>query len=293
MKNKIYVCVLLLFIIASGYLLYFLRFSEVVIFDNPVVTFKHDYGYEYLDSTQATLYDKLAKRDMELNEIYILDQEYDYNYIQKVLELYRTNNWDLCNDYCYGAIQEPTEMWNYGPLPVSKIKAVRVLYPIENYEDKVMQREELANKVLSKIPENTSDIEKIRYIHDYLIDHITYDGNVLTGTSSSFTALLEGRALCEGYARAFEYLAKKLGFEAIKISGKVGINKEDHAWNMIKIDDNWYHIDCTWDDNTPNRYTYFLLSDEELNFLRYNEIQEYSQDIPVPKAESSLYPSPV
>ena len=289
MKNKIYVCVLLLFIIASGYLLSFLCFSEVVILDNPVITFKHDYGYEYLDSTQATLYDKLSKRDMELNEIYLLDQEYDYDYIQKVLELYRTNNWDLCNDYCYGAIQEPTEMWNYGPLPVSKIKAVRVSYPIENYEEKVKQREELANEVLSKIPENTSDIEKIRYIHDYLIDHITYDGNVLTGTSSSFTSLLEGRALCEGYAGAFEYLAKKLGFDAIKISGKVGINKEDHAWNMVKINDNWYHIDCTWDDDPSNRYTYFLLSDEELNFLRYNKIREYSQDIPVPKAESSLW----
>lgn len=110
MKNKIYVCVLLLFIIASGYLLFFLHFSEVVMNENPVITFKHDYGYEYLDSTQATLYDKLSKRDMELNEIYLLDQEYDYDYIQKVLELYRTNNWDLCNDYCYGAIQEPTEM---------------------------------------------------------------------------------------------------------------------------------------------------------------------------------------
>lgn len=206
MKNKIYVCVLLLFIIVSGYLLSFLHFSEVVMNENPVITFKHDYGYEYLDSTQATLYDKLSKRDMELNEIYLLDQEYDYDYIQKVLELYRTNNWDLCNDYCYGAIQEPTEMWNYGPLPVSKIKAVRVSYPIENYEEKVKQREELANEVLSKIPENTSDIE-----------------------------------------------------------------------------------DCTWDDDPSNRYTYFLLSDEELNFLRYNEIREYSQDIPVPKAESSLW----
>lgn len=38
---------------------------------------------------------------------------------------------------------------------------------MENYEEKVKQREELANEVLSKIPENTSDIEKIRYIHDY------------------------------------------------------------------------------------------------------------------------------
>ena len=85
------------------------------------------------------------------------------------------------------------------------------------------------------------------------------------------------------------YLAKKLGFDAIKISGKVGINKEDHAWNMVKINDNWYHIDCTWDDDPSNRYTYFLLFDEELNFLRYNEIREYSQDIPVPKAESSLW----
>ena len=97
-------------------------------------------------------------------------------------------------------------------------------------------------------------------------------GNI---SSDSYTAeglFKTGRAVCDGYAKAFQQMAESAGFEVIKVNG-IGVNSsgttETHAWNQVKVDGKWYNIDVTWDDPVTNgeigfdnlRYKYFLVPD--------------------------------
>ena len=73
---------------------------------------------------------------------------------------------------------------------------------------------------------------------------------------------MEGQANCEGYAKAFNYLASRAGMKCILVTGKTD-KGENHAWNQIMIDGEWYNLDATWDDmDDGTRRVYFLCNDE-------------------------------
>ena len=130
--------------------------------------------------------------------------------------------------------------------------------------------EEIRDKILKNI-EGKNEIEKIKYIHDYLIDTIEYDTTLQqSNIYNIYGALVLKRSVCEGYAKALQYLLSSAGIENVIVSGTAtntnGIT-ENHAWNYVKIDEEWYAIDATWDDpviigggKLPNKlkYQYFL-----------------------------------
>ena len=119
--------------------------------------------------------------------------------------------------------------------------------------------------------EGYSDYEKIREVHNWLIDNIEYDINLETQEPYSISgALTEGRAVCEGYARSFKYIMEGLDIPCILVSG-IGTNSngetESHAWNYVMLDNKWYAVDVTWDDpviigdgyiSESTRYRHFL-----------------------------------
>lgn len=95
---------------------------------------------------------------------------------------------------------------------------------------------------------NTS--EKIEAIHDYLIQHVTYDKQQLiskdlnSNVFFAYGALLDKKAVCTGYARAFMMYARILEIPCIFVTSK----QIDHAWNMIYDGQTWRYVDATWDD---------------------------------------------
>ncbi len=118
--------------------------------------------------------------------------------------------------------------------------------------------------------------DKVKYIHDYLIDNVEYDESNDIDNSTIYGALIENKAVCEGYAMAFKYLLDNIDIPCVSIYGygKDENNKyESHAWNYVKMEDNnWYAVDTTWDDpiligngNIPNdvKYKYFLKGSNE------------------------------
>ena len=137
------------------------------------------------------------------------------------------------------------------------------------------------------IKSNMSDYECVKAIHDYLVKNVNYDSkSIADGTINndeghpSHTAegaLCNNLAVCDGYAKAFELLCAESGIYAYMMYGE-GINpdgqKESHAWNVVKVNGEWYQVDCTWDDPVINdsvvtdgsnlTYTYFLLTDTEM-----------------------------
>lgn len=126
--------------------------------------------------------------------------------------------------------------------------------------------------ILSKIikPEMNNH-EQVKAIHDYLVLNLGYDTTLIS--NSPYTALTEGITACNGYAMLAYKMLKELGFEVRLISGVASsqaYNPQNHAWNLVKLDGKWYHLDVTWDDPVPDEagrifYDYYLLSDKEIS----------------------------
>lgn len=135
--------------------------------------------------------------------------------------------------------------------------------------------------ILRALDSCTTDYEKAKGVYDYLITHTVYDEH--KNDQSMYSVLTEGRGVCSGYAKSFQYLMNRMGVQAALVTGdlreqmgstiRLGSSHiyvtTGHAWNMVKIDNNWYHVDVTTDDALSSTnsisHEFFLLSYEEIN----------------------------
>lgn len=108
-----------------------------------------------------------------------------------------------------------------------------------------------AEEILSGITEDMNALDRELYIHDSLAERITY---VLDAAHAHdpYGALVEGEAVCEGYAEALQYLLQKVGIQSFLVLGESG--GVGHAWNLVKIDGKYYYVDLTWNDG--DKYTF-------------------------------------
>ena len=130
---------------------------------------------------------------------------------------------------------------------------------------------EIVNEIRINANEMESDYDKILYVHDWLTENVKYDETISKPNKDTiYGVFVEGEAVCGGYAKAFKYVLDLVNINTIIIQG-VGTNQnqtENHAWNYVQLDGNWYGVDCTWDDPIivgdltnyveKKYYTYFL-----------------------------------
>ena len=110
-----------------------------------------------------------------------------------------------------------------------------------------------------------SDYDRVKKVHDYLCNHITYTLNGGPEIYTAYGALVEGKAVCEGYAIAFQRFMEAMGIPCYIASGT--IKGEGHAWNLVQLNGQWYHLDATWDDQEwgiADRY--FLISGSKMGY---------------------------
>ncbi|MHA6483001.1 transglutaminase domain-containing protein [Paenibacillus sp. strain BS8-2] len=141
-------------------------------------------------------------------------------------------------------------------------------------ESKFRETEEQTAVVERKVDEiiaeilkpGMSDHEKVKAIHDWIVSNVEYDQSLSYYTA--YEAVTLGKAVCQGYSLLGYRMLEKAGLDVLIAEGSV--NTGEHAWNMVKLDNRWYHLDMTWDDpvgaksESPIRYTYYLLADDEL-----------------------------
>lgn len=142
-------------------------------------------------------------------------------------------------------------------------------------EDAINQIEQVKNQIIQNRSGNVYN--DIKMVHDYLVENIEYDTTISEDNIYNvYGALVTGKAVCEGYARSFKYLMDELGIPCTLVIGK-GRNTEgkieNHAWNYVELNGNWYAIDCTWDDpvslagyvSKSSKYKYFLKGENEFS----------------------------
>lgn len=144
-------------------------------------------------------------------------------------------------------------------------------------EDAIQEINAQVDKIIAEeTNESMSVREKIKAIHDYIINHTKYDvehesiinqnlnQKTIYHSSTAYGTLIEGKAICSGYTDAMAIFLNRLGLDNYKISS------ENHVWNYVKIDGNWYHLDLTWDDPVLDTnedmllHNFFLITTKEL-----------------------------
>ena len=182
------------------------------------------------------------------------------------------------------------------------ITGIRFYYDNTLSSDAYQRRVKETNAAIEALVAKTkgmNDFEKALYVHDYIILNCEYDldllnlikaegtldGEVYSERYTEYSVLVNGTGICGSYALAYRAVMNACGVECLYLSSKAMF----HAWNMIKLDGKWYHVDCCWDDPTPDRYgeawrIYFLRTDDEIM-----ELNHYSWTPNEYKATSSKY----
>ncbi len=136
--------------------------------------------------------------------------------------------------------------------------------------------------IKNNIKDNLSTKDKIKKIHDYIINTTVYDKKrsdqkiIEHKSDNAYGVLIENYGLCGGYTDAMMLFLEKFNIPNYKIA------TENHVWNYVKVNNEWLHLDLTWDDPvTANGKSilddsYFLITDSELQSI---EKEEHNYDV--------------
>ena len=263
--------------------------KEEVNYDNVKI---NKYFYDQLDEYSKTIY-----KALESNKENMKTGTYQINLGSSFTDiLSKPNGQEELGDYYQSAIEaytydnpdifylSPNKMYlNMETITEGRKKTYNVYinsgdeenYFSEDFSTKVQveyaieQVESVRKKILANKTGN--NYQDIKMVHDYLVNNIEYDRSLSEkNIYDIYGALVNGKCVCEGYAKALKYLFDGLNIESTLVIGQ-GTNSdgdiENHAWNYVKLDDNWYAIDATWDDpivigggtaSDSSKYKYFL-----------------------------------
>lgn len=112
-------------------------------------------------------------------------------------------------------------------------------------EERLAAIEQEAENMLTGIPANATDYEKIKHVFDTLVNETEYVADAVDNQNIC-SVFIGKQSTCQGYAKATQYLLNKVGVETTFVSGDVADG--GHAWNLVKADGEWYYLDTTWGD---------------------------------------------
>ena len=152
-----------------------------------------------------------------------------------------------------------TRSFSLGSLKTYKVKIIPKINTYlddsfkspEEVEIAIKKVEDIKNNIVNTVSKYTT-YNKIKYVHDMLVNTIEYDANFNNNNIYNiYGALVEKKVVCEGYAKAFKYIMDALDIECILVTGSATTPSDEteaHMWNYVKLNDSWYGVDVTWDD---------------------------------------------
>lgn len=118
----------------------------------------------------------------------------------------------------------------------------------------------------TEIARGATEELKAKIAHDLIVEKVRYDYGYETAPQnpfhqSAYSVFTKDYTVCAGYAKAFEMLMNGAGVDTMAVTS------DDHAWNIVNINDSWYHMDCTWDDQDDNGGWYYWFFNRSYSML--------------------------
>ncbi len=261
------------------------------------------YQYSYLSGTEKAVYKefsaaaekcqnilnltkyKIEKTDIKrIYDAFIADNP-QYFYISKYSTYVINSSDDTVTEfilqYTDGTV---TDSFDDDNKPIKVADRQKINAQIIEFTDKI-------SAILSHIPSNISELEREKAIYDYITDTVIYDKaaeetakenpNYFSNSFSAYGAACKGTAVCEGYVKLFQYLCYNSG---INVTPVMSDKNMQHMWAAVKIDNNWYMSDITWDDTDDElicTYKYF-----NVTTLKMSADHSFGTDLKVPLCNS-------
>ncbi len=255
-------------------------------------TIEGDFYYNALTPVQKDIYERIKKACYNYETEVVLDN----NHLSDVFLAIESVRLDM-----------PQYYWIYLNNAFSfsydnKGKVTKVIITIpENAREIMRKTNEKANQVVSKL--QGSDYEKVKAIYEWIINNTIYEKS--EDDQYMYAVLLNGKAVCAGYAKTFKYLCEKVGIECIHLSG----NHDDpssHAWSAVKLNNKYYWVDVTWGDghykmkDGSNKdfvdYNYLLVTDDKFlpehtlnQFFSFTEGRRFRINVVYPSCHDDSY----
>jgi hypothetical protein len=181
------------------------------------------------------------------------------------------------------------QMWRDTTGQISRFLLLDFQYGIERreYAEKKAELDREATTAMNLIESAVDPVEKARLLHDHIVRICMYDHQAAENDDHSslartaYSALVRHKAVCEGYTMGYRYLLNLAGIQSEELLGMADVPEPTpHAWNYLKIGNDWYHVDVTWDDpvytgRQPDKefiaHDYFLLSDDALHAKSHHD----------------------
>lgn len=292
MLKKIFVFIILTLIVVGFF--YSDTISSYVIknfiYKQNIVTYEKNKYYKSLDISfvkETENFKPNNKQDL-INILYTM-----LNGGWSEFTFYCPDKYDKCIDDVSGLISDKSYLSNLNNFvsPYNSYHQISVSYnnlgKVTLKTDPIYSKE-MINETETKIDEiinliikdNMTDREKIKIFHDYIINTTVYDtknsdllknNNTIDLTDNSHNAyglLFKHVSLCGGYSDVTAIFLDKIGIPNMKISN------DSHVWNLVKLDNKWYHLDLTWDDPVTNTKEQVLLH----NYLLVDVISLHEKD---------------
>ncbi len=269
--------------------------------------------YDDGESQKFTYYEQLSVEEQNIYDV-ILDGAEEGKMTFKFVDVNYTDYVDYCDRaICALTYEHPELFWLRSGFYYSEshdlfevtgvIEITLTNYSYWDYsldkQNMMVQLDEEVEKVAAQALGYKTDYERIQYVHDYLIENAVYDYDSLDEyydtlhdasceyIFSAYGCLVNGRTVCAGYAKAFQLIMNKLGYDCMYVVGDAG---GPHAWNCIYVENEGYYVDVTWDDADYKYdepiYEYFCITSEAL--ARTHELDEMF-DFPTLTAEKYNY----
>ncbi len=166
-----------------------------------------------------------------------------------------------------------------GPLQSGYYRNVKVKFNFDYTVslEKENHYKQVVKNIVSTFPKNITDDKKVELINKYIVEHAQYAYNEVNAgvntlangldINSPYAILESGKGVCGAYSALFQMMAKESGLESKVVVGTSYSynNWGSHAWNIVKVNDEWYHVDTTWNDVANNgNYGYLMIGATEI-----------------------------
>ena len=216
------------------------------------------------NTQQQKLYAQIAKAVMQGKTTLDITLDTPVQSEQEMIALCRDALHRVRRDYPESFLDNHTDFAYYG----DRRGYSRVVYTFGYLPLTAAQKQSLKDEVAEIVEEGKKQTkttpELLCYFQQVLKERVDYDTKAAQGTSDAdptafhaYGALMEGQAVCQGYAYAFKMLCDQAQIPCWIVTGYY---KEPHAWNYVLLNGNYYQVDITWDDaqDRPARSQTFL-----------------------------------